>query len=208
MAKAYPAGAARPFRLPSRVLRVYPSIAMSSLSRLRRLLRSRSVQTGRFTLASGRLSNYYIDARTTTMSGVGQVLVGEVCHSAIEEAGWAPEFVGGMTLGADPVAYAIAHHATRAGRTLDAFTIRKRPKRHGTGRRIEGGLPAEARVVVVEDSVTTGASLREALRVVEGHGATVVGALAVVDRQEGGGERLTAAGYDFRAIFAATDLLN
>ena len=141
------------------------------------------------------------------MSGVGQVLVGEVCHRAIEEAGWAPAFVGGMTLGADPIACAIANHATRLGRTLDAFTVRKRAKGHGTGSRIEGGLPTGARVVVVEDSVTTGGSLVAALEVVERHGAVVAGALALVDREEGGGRRLAEAGYDFRAIFTAADLL-
>jgi len=141
------------------------------------------------------------------MSGVGQVLVGEVCHRAIEEAGWAPVFVGGMTLGADPIAYAIANHATRLGRTLDAFTVRKDAKGHGTGRQIEGGVPAGARVVVVEDSVTTGASLLKALGVLERHGAVVAGVLALVDREEGGGRRLRDAGYDFRAVLTAADLL-
>ena len=141
------------------------------------------------------------------MSGEGQVLVGEVCHQAIEEAGWEPSFVGGMTLGADPIAYSIASHATRVGRTLDAFTVRKRPKGHGTGRQIEGGLPTGAKVVVVEDSVTTGGSLLKALDVVVGHGAVVLGVLTLVDRQEGGAERLARAGYDFRAVFAAPDLV-
>ena len=141
------------------------------------------------------------------MSGAGQVLVGEVCHRAIEEAGWHPEFVGGMTLGADPIAYAIASHASRCGRNLDAFTVRKRPKGHGAGRQIEGGLPAGARVVVVEDSVTSGGSLLAALKVIEDHGAIVTGVLALVDRCEGGTERLAEAGYDFRALFTAPDLL-
>ena len=141
------------------------------------------------------------------MSGAGQVLVGEVCHRAIEEAGWQPEFVGGMTLGADPIAYAIASHSTRCGYSLDAFTVRKRPKGHGTGRQIEGGLPPGARVVVIEDSVTSGGSLLAALKVIEDHGAIVTGVLALVDRCEGGRERLAEAGYDFRAVFNAPDLL-
>ncbi len=187
---------------------MYLSVTMSSpLSRLRRLLSERSVKIGDFTLASGRRSRYYIDARLTTMSGVGQLLVGEVCERAIREAGWQPEYVGGMTLGADPVAYAVAGHATRRGRTLDAFTVRKRPKGHGTGKQIEGGLPPGARVVVIEDSVTSGGSLLAALEVVEDHGAIVVGVLALVDRREGGAERLADAGYDFRAVFNAADLL-
>ena len=180
---------------------------MSANSHLRNLLRERSVRTGDFTLASGRSSRYYIDARLTTMTGEGQILVGEVCYRAIQEAGWAPDFVGGMTLGADPVAYAIANYATRTGNVLDAFTVRKEPKGHGTGRQIEGGLAPGARVVVVEDSVTTGGSLLRALDVVAAHGAIVLGVLALVDRQEGGAERLAAAGYDFRSVFAASELL-
>lgn len=164
------------------------------------------MKSGDFTLASGRRSNYYVDARLTTMCGEGQVLVGEVCWNALVEAGWDPEFVGGMTLGADPVAYAIANHATRSGRRLDAFTVRKRPKGHGTGRQIEGGLPAGARVVVVDDTVTSGGSLLEAVRVVLGHGAIVVGVVALVDRDEGARQLLADAGYDLHSVFRAKDL--
>lgn len=140
------------------------------------------------------------------MCGEGQVLVGEVCWNAVVDARWEPEFVGGMTLGADPVAYAIANHATRAGCRLDAFTVRKRPKGHGTGRQIEGGLPAGARVVVVDDTVTSGGSLLEAVSVVVGHGAVVAGVLALVDRGEGGKQLLAGAGFDLRAVFRARDL--
>ncbi len=185
---------------------MYLSVEMSSLIRLRELLAERSVKFGDFVLASGRRSNYYIDARLTTMSGEGQVLVGDVGWNAIVDAEWHPEFVGGMTLGADPVAYAIASHATRSGRTLNAFTVRKRPKGHGTAGRIEGGLPSGARVVVVDDTVTSGASLIEVARIVVEHGAIVVGVLALVDRDEGGRQRLASAGYRLRAIFAASDL--
>ncbi len=179
---------------------------MSSLSRLRQLLRNRSVKSGDFTLASGRRSRYYIDARLTTMCGEGQVLVGEVCWQLIGEAGWKADFVGGMTLGADPVAYAIANHATRQGVRLDAFTVRKSPKGHGTGSRIEGGLTAGARVVVVDDTVTTGGSLLAAADVVARHGAVIAGVLALVDRQEGGAGRFAEAGYDYRAVFTGRDL--
>ena len=161
-------------------------ISMSSISRLARLLAERSIKSGSFTLASGRRSDYYVDARLTTMCGEGQVLVGEVCWNALVEARWDPEFVGGLTLGADPVAYAIANHATRLGHTLDAFTVRKRAKgpRHGQpdrGRAAGRG----PRVVVVDDTVTSGGSLLEAVRVVRDHGAVVAGVLALVDRDEG-----------------------
>ena len=197
-----------PLRRPlsSHLCLVYLSIAMSSKSRLRRLLAERSVKLGDFTLASGRRSRYYVDARLTTMCGEGQVLVGAVCWDAICQSGWAPSFVGGMTLGADPVAYAIANHATRFGRELDAFTVRKQPKGHGTGRQIEGGLPAGARVVVIDDTVTSGGSLLESVRGVVRHGAIVEGVLALVDREEGGRELLAEAGFDLRAVFTATDL--
>ncbi|MGE5142873.1 MAG: orotate phosphoribosyltransferase, partial [Acidobacteriota bacterium] len=91
---------------------------------------------GDFVLASGRRSSYYIDARRTTMSGEGQLLIGKLGVAALDEQGWAPRAVGGLTLGADPVAYAIAHAARRAGRSIDAFTVRKEAKGHGLGRRI------------------------------------------------------------------------
>lgn len=141
------------------------------------------------------------------MSGEGQLLVGEVCHQAIVASEWRPDHVGGMTLGADPVAYAIAREATRRGRALDAFTVRKAAKAHGTRRRIEGCLRVGGRAVVVDDSVTTGGSLLAAARAVEDFGAEVVGVLALVDREEGARELLAEAGYDFRPVFAARELL-
>src|SRR5690606_33172984 len=124
-------------------------------SALRSLLRERSVRTGDFTLASGRKSNLYIDARLTTMTGAGQLLIGQLGLAALDDAGWRPVSIGGLTLGADPVAYAIAHAAARADRPLDAFTVRKEPKGHGAGRVIEGGFKEGTDVVVVEDVMTT-----------------------------------------------------
>lgn len=175
--------------------------------RLRQVLRERSLRRGDFTLASGAHSSYYIDARITTMSGHGQVLVGRVGLAAMDAAGWRPHAVGGLTLGADPVAYAIAHAATLAGRNLDAFTVRKQAKEHGTGRRIEGGLEAGAAVVVMEDVVTTGGSALRAIEALEAAGAKVLGVLAVVDREEGGRDRLEAAGYALVSLFTASELL-
>ena len=141
------------------------------------------------------------------MSGEGQLLVGEVCHQTIVAAEWGPEHVGGMTLGADPVAYAIASEAARRGRCIDAFTVRKTVKAHGTRRRIEGCLREGGRAVVVDDSVTTGASLLAAARAVGDFGAEVVGAMALVDREEGARELLAEEGYDFLPVFAARELL-
>ncbi|NIP82906.1 MAG: orotate phosphoribosyltransferase, partial [Gemmatimonadetes bacterium] len=100
--------------------------------RLGELLRTRSIRRGDFVLSSGVRSTYYVDARVTTMSGLGQLLIGRVGLDALDAAGWAPACVGGLTLGADPVSYALAHAAARDGRELDAFTVRKESKSHGT----------------------------------------------------------------------------
>ena len=175
--------------------------------RLRDLLRARSVKKGDFVLSSGGRSTYYIDARTTTMSGLGQLLIGRVGLDALDAADWAPGCVGGLTLGADPVAYALAHAAVREGRELDAFTVRKEAKGHGTGRRIEGGFRRDAEVVVIEDVVTTGDSALRAIQVVEEGGGRVMGVLTVVDREESGRDRLERAGYPLVALFTVSELL-
>jgi len=180
---------------------------MTDLDRLRRLLRERSLRRGEFVLASGVRSTYYIDARLTTMSGVGQLLIGRVGLDALEEARWQPEALGGLTLGADPVAYAIAHAAAAAGRPLDAFTVRKEAKDHGTGRLIEGPFPAGGAVVVVEDVVTTGGSALRAIEAVQAAGGRVLGVLAVVERDPDGRARLQAAGHELRALTTAAELL-
>lgn len=174
---------------------------------LRMLLRSRSVKTGDFVLASGARSTYYIDARLTTMSGAGQLLIGRVGLAAIDAAAWQPESVGGLTLGADPVAYAIAHAAAAAQRSLDAFTVRKEPKGHGTGRLIEGLLRDGSDVVVVEDVITSGGSALQAVTAVTAAGGRVAGVLALVDREEGGRRRIEDAGYAVVTLFTAADLL-
>lgn len=179
-----------------------------SLSELRALLRERSVKTGDFVLASGRRSTYYVDARLTTMSGRGQVLIGRLGLAAIDEAGWKPAVVGGLTLGADPIAYALAHAATLAGRTLDAFTVRKEAKGHGAGKLIEGGFVPGMSVVVVEDVITTGDSALRAAQAVRDAGGNVLGVLAVVDREEGGRERIESSGYRVCAMARVSELLH
>jgi orotate phosphoribosyltransferase len=181
--------------------------AMSdSEARLRELLHERSVRHGDFVLASGKRSTFYVDARLTTMSGEGLVLVGLVGLGHIRARGWQPQLVGGLTLGADPVAYAIAAAARAGGVALDAFTVRKQPKDHGTGRRIEGCFTPGASIVVVEDVLTTGRSALEALSAVEAEGGQVLGVLTVVDREEGGRAALEQAGYQVEALVTARDL--
>ncbi len=174
---------------------------------LKDLLLERSVRLGDFTLSSGAKSSYYIDARQTTMTAEGQRLTGKIAYTLIEEAGWDVSHVGGLTLGADPVAYAIAHHSTGRGRTLDGFTVRKEPKDHGTGQQIEGGLPTDARVVVVEDAVTTGGSAILAIEVLRKYGASVAGVICLVDREEGGRSRLDELGVPLLAVFTGPELL-
>jgi orotate phosphoribosyltransferase len=175
--------------------------------RLHQLLRDRSLRRGDFVLASGKHSNYYIDARLTTMSGEGQLTIGRIALIEMHAHGWIPTHVGGLTLGADPVAYAIAHTAAMSGRPIDAFTVRKEAKDHGTGRLIDGADLAGKRVVIVEDVITTGDSARRAIAAVREAGATVLGVLAVVDRQEGGRDSLEAEGHAVIALATAEELL-
>lgn len=158
-------------------------------------------------LASGARSSYYIDCRLTTMSGPGQLLIGRLGLAALDQAGLTPELVGGLTLGADPVAYALAHAAAAAARPLDGFTVRKEAKGHGTGRLIEGADVQGRTVVVVEDVITTGDSALRAVAAVTAAGATVLGVLAVVDREEGGRARIEAAGLRVVVLATAGELL-
>ncbi len=176
------------------------------MTRLEELLLSRSVRHGDFVLASGQRSSYYIDCRLTTMSAEGMVLIGREGLRAVREAGWKATAIGGLTLGADPVAYAIAAASFAAGPAIDAFTVRKEPKQHGTQRLIEGNFAAGAAVVVVEDVITSGGSALRAIAAVTAEGGTVAGVLAVVDREQGGRERLELAGFQVRALTSASAL--
>lgn len=175
-------------------------------SALRQLLLDRSVRRGDFVLASGARSSYYIDARLTTMSAQGQTLIGRLGLEAIRDAGWRPAGVGGLTMGADPVAYAIAAASAGSGASIDAFSVRKTAKDHGTGRRIEGNFRSGDQVVVVEDVITSGGSALQAIEAVEAEGGKVIGVLAVVDREEGGRQKLEQAGYQVRTLATAADL--
>ena len=175
--------------------------------KLKDLLTTRSLQRGDFVLASGQHSSFYIDARLTTMSGEGLALIGSLGLDRLAARRWAPRAVGGLTLGADPVAYALAAAARSRGLPLDAFTVRKQAKTHGTGKRIEGCFAAGTPVVIVEDVITTGGSAHEAIVAVESEGGQVLGVLAVVDREEGGRGVLERAGYAVEALMTASELL-
>ncbi len=173
---------------------------------LRDLLLARSVAHGDFVLASGRRSSVYVDARKTTMAGAGLTLIGALGLERLDARGWAPRAVGGLTLGADPVAYAIAAAAHARGRGPDAFTVRKAAKTHGTGRRIEGCFESGMPVVVIEDVLTSGGSARDAVAALREAGATILGVLALVDRQEGGRAALETDGIAVDACITAEDL--
>jgi orotate phosphoribosyltransferase len=174
--------------------------------RLCRLLAERSFRLGDFELASGARSDYYIDCRTTTMHAHGQVLIGEVGYRAIREAGFRPDAIGGLTMGADPLAYAIAAESWREGEPIHAFSVRKRSKRHGRGQLIEGCFEPGARVVIVEDVITTGGSALKALGAVREARGEVLAVLGLVDREEGGRRSLEEAGLPTIVLFTASDL--
>ncbi len=173
---------------------------------LKDLLLARSVRRGDFVLSSGKRSSFYVDARLTTMSGDGLAVVGGLGLDRLAARGWSPRAVGGLTLGADPIAYALALTAQRRGQTLDAFTVRKQPKSHGTGQRIEGCFAAGYPVVIVEDVLTTGGSAREAITAVQQAGGHVLGVMAVLDREEGGRQAIEGQGFLVEAFLTASDL--
>lgn len=181
---------------------------MSDRARLLELIREHSFRTGDFLLASGKRSDFYIDLRKTSLTAEGATLIGRLLLSELDAAGWSPAAVGGLTLGADPLTTATGMAAFAQGRPLAGFLVRKAPKDHGTGKRIEraGDLQNGAAVVVLDDTVTTGGSTLDAVRAAQSEGFQVLGALCVVDRGEGGAEALAEAGIPLRSLFALSDL--
>jgi orotate phosphoribosyltransferase len=180
---------------------------MTTHDRLLSILAERSARRGQFTLASGRQSTLYIDARLTTMSPDGLALIGPLALAALRDVDWRVQAVGGLTLGADPISYAIAYASADTASPLRAFTVRKEAKAHGTGRLIEGPFHAGDRVAVIEDVITTGGSALRAVEAVRAAGGTVAGVLALVDREEGGRDALVSAGLPVVALARASDIV-
>lgn len=180
---------------------------MTDHERLVRLLAARSAKRGKFTLASGRESDLYIDARQTTMTADGQVLVGQQGLAAIAAEGWSPKAVGGLTMGADPIAYAICHASASSRRPLSAFSVRKEAKTHGTGKLVEGPVAAGDEVVIIEDTMTTGQSAAKAIEAVRAMGAVPLGVLVLVDREEGGREHIQSLGLGVCALARASEII-
>jgi len=180
---------------------------MTEEERLIRLLAERSTKRGQFTLASGRQSNYYIDARLTTMSPEGLSLIGRLALSTRQQSGWEVDAIGGLTLGADPISYAISYASAQTSHPLRAFTVRKEAKTHGTGKMIEGPFKKNDRVAVVEDVITTGGSTLRAIEAVRAQNGTVAGVLALVDREEGGRQAIEAAGVAVISLVAVSQII-
>ena len=186
-------------------------VMSSARQSLLELLRRKSVMYGDFTLASGKRSDFYCDARLTTLDPQGAVWLGEVAWGLIQEKaaalGVSPVAVGGLTMGADPVALAIGIGSVRAGGPgLQCFSIRKQAKAHGRTKLIEGNFQAGDTVVVVDDTITTGGSTLEAIEKIRAEGGKVAFALVLVDRSEGGLEAIEATGVPVVAIFSRADI--
>ena len=157
---------------------------------------------GEFTLSSGQTSSYYFDGRLLTLSPEGADLVARALLSIVRESG--ADAVGGPTLAADPIVASVAMLShLDGGSPVPGFIVRKESKEHGTGRLIEGPLPPKAKVAIVDDTCSTGGSLVHAVRAAEQAGCTVVLVASVLDRHQGGSERLIAEGYTFRALLEA-----
>jgi orotate phosphoribosyltransferase len=171
------------------------------------LLAERSTKRGQFTLASGKQSKYYIDARLTTMSPEGLSVIGRLGLSTLNQSGWAIDAVGGLTLGADPISYAISYTSAGSDRPLRAFTVRKETKGHGTGKLIEGPFREGDRVAVIEDVITTGGSALRAIEAIRAARGTVEGVLALVDREEGGRQAIEAAGVSIISLVSASQII-
>jgi orotate phosphoribosyltransferase len=181
----------------------------SDRARLLELLRALSFERRRITLASGKESDFYVDCRRTTFTAEGHVLVGRCVFDRVRRIQPLVRGVGGMTLGADPIASAVALTSFLAGEPIDAFVVRKEPKGHGTGQWIEGRktIPDGSRVVVVEDVVTTGGSAIKAIERCREEKLVPVACIALVDRREGGREAIEAAGVPLDALFGREDFL-
>ncbi len=183
--------------------------AATPRERLAELIRDRAVVHGTITLASGREAQYYVDLRRITLHHEAAPLVGHLLLDHLEINGYGPadiDAVGGLTLGADPVATALLHAAASRGLSLDAFVVRKESKAHGLQRRIEGPDVEGKHVVAVEDTSTTGGSVLTAVAALREAGAIVDAVAVIVDRDTGAREMVEDAGLPYLSLFSIADL--
>ena len=179
----------------------------SAKPRLVELIKELAVVHGKVTLSSGIEADYYVDLRRATLHHEAAPLIGQVMLDLLDDAG-VNDFVaiGGLTMGADPVATAVLHQANARGRAIDAFVVRKAPKGHGMGRQVEGPDVAGKKVVVVEDTSTTGGSPLTAAEALERAGAIIVAVATVVDRDTGAQKVIEDAGYRYLTAVTLDDL--
>ena len=173
------------------------------------VLAQKSFQLGQFKLSSGRTSDYYVDCRLTTLDARGARLTGQVFLEEIHTRGWNIDALGGLTLGADPIAIAVAVVGSEQGTPISAFLVRKAEKEHGTRQRIEGFRRSGARVVIVDDVCTTGASTVQAIEAARQAGFEIVGIMCLLEREEAGGRanvERAAAPAPFVSLFTASQL--
>jgi orotate phosphoribosyltransferase len=178
-------------------------------ARLKDILVRRSLSTsGNFTLHSGEKSSVYVDGKLTTCFPEAMPLVGRAFLQKMRDRGWTPEAVGGLTLGADPIAFSIARESLESGQPINAFVVRKEPKKHGTQKFIEGLESTEGkRVVILDDVCTKGDSTAQAIAKAQDAGMRVLGAICLVDRQQGATELLGGKGIDLVSIFTLAELV-
>ena len=178
-------------------------------TRLKELLLRHSVLGGDFVLASGKRSNVYVDCRLTTLRGEAMPLIGRLMLELFRARGWQPEAVGGLTMGADPVACAVARESQSTSTPIDAFVVRKAAKGHGRKRFVEGlAKPDGVQCVVLDDVCTTGGSTVRAIERARAAGMEVLGACCMVDREQGAAEAMAEAGLRFDSIFTMRELLS
>ena len=167
-------------------------------------IKNKAVVHGRVTLSSGKEADYYVDLRRVTLDGETAPLIGRELLELTKDLEY--DAVGGLTLGADPIAVSMLHAAAASGRRLDAFVVRKAEKAHGLQRRIEGPDVEGRRVLAVEDTSTTGGSVLTAVEALRAAGAQVVAVAVIVDRATGAKEKVEAEGLEYRYVFGADDL--
>ena len=189
------------------LIRFVAGIALSHREHLAELLRKKSLVRGDFVLASGQKSDYYLDCRLTTLDPEGALHTGYSVLELLDEMGLKPDAIGGLSMGADPVVSAAIIISQLERRPIPGFLVRKEAKDHGRRRQIEGMDSLRGKkVIIVDDVCTTGGSTQEAIDAAEHDGAEVVAVISLVDREQGGSEKLRAK-YNYRSIFTARELL-
>jgi len=175
-------------------------------ARLLDLIKKHALALGKFTLSSGKESNYYLDERVVTLSAEGAYLTAKIMLDMLKDVEF--DAIGGMTLAADPIVGAVITMSYTNEKPINGFIVRKEPKSHGMGKQIEGPISPGLKVVIVDGTMTTGGSILRAIDAVEKEGCKVVKVIVLIDRLEGGRDELQNRGYEFVSIFTKGDLLS